>query len=191
MKYLHVIVASLNPVKQQAVKRAFARMFPSIEFEITPIQSQVILPDQPLSDDETLTGAEIRAEFAQDARQAADLWIGIEGGVQTIGEEMSAFAWVVIRSRTQISRARTGTFFLPPAVALLIQQGKELGEADDIVFGQTNSKQQAGAIGILTGNVVDRTELYEHAVILALAKYLHPELYGAAREESLNSLFTD
>jgi non-canonical (house-cleaning) NTP pyrophosphatase len=59
----------------------------------------------------------------------------------------------------------------------LIRQGKELGEADDIVFSQNNSKQANGAIGILTGDVIDRTSLYEHAVILALAPFKNLELY--------------
>jgi inosine/xanthosine triphosphatase len=31
---------------------------------------------------------------------------------------------------------------LPPKIVELLQQGMELGDADDIVFGQTNSKQK-------------------------------------------------
>jgi non-canonical (house-cleaning) NTP pyrophosphatase len=58
-----------------------------------------------------------------------------------------------------------------------IHRGRELGDADDIVFGKTNSKQENGAIGILTGDVVDRAQLYEHAVILALVRFKNPELY--------------
>jgi len=58
---------------------------------------------------------------------------------------------------------------LPEAVARLVRAGKELGDANDIVFGRENSKQQEGAIGLLTGKVMDRTELYEHAMVLALA----------------------
>jgi non-canonical (house-cleaning) NTP pyrophosphatase len=63
----------------------------------------------------------------------------------------------------------------------LIQQGKELGEADDIVFNQSNSKQANGSIGILTGDVIDRTALYAHAVILALVPFKNPELYPAQK----------
>jgi non-canonical (house-cleaning) NTP pyrophosphatase len=56
-------------------------------------------------------------------------------------------------------------------VAELIRNGKELGEADDIVFGESNSKQKMGAVGLLTNNVIDRTEYYTHAVILALIRF--------------------
>jgi inosine/xanthosine triphosphatase len=91
--------------------------------------------------------------------------------------ELAAFAWVVVRNRQGVGKSRTGTFFLPPAVAELIEQGKELGEADDIVFGRTNSKSENGAIGLLTGDVIDRAELYAHAVVLALVPFKNRELY--------------
>jgi non-canonical (house-cleaning) NTP pyrophosphatase len=84
---------------------------------------------------------------------------------------------VVLSPAGMAGKGRTGTFFLPPAVAALIQQGKELGEADDIVFAQSNSKQKNGAIGILTGDVIDRAALYEPAVIMALLPFKNPELY--------------
>jgi inosine/xanthosine triphosphatase len=53
-----------------------------------------------------------------------------------------------------------------------------LGEADDIVFGRKNSKTENGAIGLLTGNVINRAELYAHAVVLALVAFKNGELYG-------------
>ena len=92
---------------------------------------------------------------------------------------MEAFAWVVIKAKGNgFGKGRTGTFFLPPQIAELIKQGKELGEADDIVFGRTNSKQENGAVGILTENVVDRTKYYTEAVVLALIPFKNKKLYN-------------
>ena len=54
----------------------------------------------------------------------------------------------------------------------------ELGEADDIVFGQSNSKQKSGAVGLLTGDIIDRKSLYEEAVVLALIPFKNEELYS-------------
>ena len=90
---------------------------------------------------------------------------------------MAAFAWVFILSGTQMGKSRTGTFFLPSAVAELVRQGKELGQADDIVFQTENSKQENGAVGLLTGNLMDRAGLYEQAVLLALIPFRNPMLY--------------
>jgi len=52
-----------------------------------------------------------------------------------------------------------------------------LGEADDIIFGQTNSKQKNGTVGNLTDNAVDRTKYYIDAIILALIPFKNKNLY--------------
>jgi non-canonical (house-cleaning) NTP pyrophosphatase len=72
--------------------------------------------------------------------------------------------------------SRTGMFYLPDEVVALVNQGHELGDADDIVFGRANSKQQNGAIGILTGDAIDRTAYYADAVVLALVPFKNPSL---------------
>lgn len=172
-----IVVASQNPVKIQSVRRGFARTFPEDAFAIRTVSVPSGVSHQPRSDQETLQGALTRARNAAEAVPSGDFWMGIEGGVAELGGEMAAFAWIVVLSPTRTGKSRTGAFFLPPAVANLVRQGKELGEADDIVFDLDNSKQAAGAIGILSGNTVDRTELYEQAVVLALLPFKNPELY--------------
>ncbi|HYQ57160.1 MAG TPA: DUF84 family protein, partial [Draconibacterium sp.] len=69
------------------------------------------------------------------------------------------------------------TFQLPPKIAELIAQGYELGDANDILFKQKNSKQKTGAVGLLTGNRINRTALYKQAVELAIVPFINPGLY--------------
>ena len=172
-----IAIASTNPVKVAATREGFQRMFPGQLVTLQPLSVPSGVADQPLSDEETLLGATNRVRNAVAACPAAQFWVGIEGGVQWQGGELSAFAWVVVRAAAGQGRARSGTFLLPPAVAKLVAQGLELGEADDQVFGQTNSKQAAGAIGLLTDNAVDRRQLYAQAVILALVRFKNEVLY--------------
>jgi inosine/xanthosine triphosphatase len=173
-----IVLASHNPVKAQAALAGFRRMFPEQEFELQMSAADSGVSAQPFSSDETLSGARNRTHTARQTQPEADFWVGIEGGVEPHGAELSAFAWVVVLAKNGVEgKGRTGTFFLPPAVAALIHQGKELGEADDIVFAQINSKQKNGAIGILTGDVIDRAALYEPAVIMALVPFRNPEYY--------------
>lgn len=174
---MKIILASKNPVKSTAVLNAFRRMFPRGAFDLTPVSIPSGVERQPVSDLETFRGASNRAHGAAKVMPQADFWVGIEGGISDHDGEMNAFAWVVILSNGQMGKSRTGTFFLPRKVAELVRQGRELGEADDIVFGQTNSKQQSGAVGLLTENIVDRTALYEQAVVLALVPFKNPDLY--------------
>jgi inosine/xanthosine triphosphatase len=173
-----LVIASTNPVKVQAAMNGFERLFPGSTLTVITVAVPSDVAHQPLSDEETLRGALNRSRNAQRAHPQADYWIGIEGGIQPIGLEMTAFAWIVVRSRERIGKARTGTFFLPPAVAELIHAGKELGEADDIVFGRSNSKQENGAVGLLTDNAIDRVQLYEHAMILALIPFKNERRYA-------------
>jgi inosine/xanthosine triphosphatase len=171
-----IIIASKNPVKQDATLRGFQLMFPETEWTMESANNLSGVSDQPKSDQEILEGATNRARSAGREYPEADYCVGIEGGIEDTGS-MAAFAWVVIKSSTQEGKARTGTFFLPDEVAKWIRAGKELGEADDLVFNKNNSKQENGAVGLLTNNVTDRTRFYEEAVVLALIPFNNPELY--------------
>lgn len=173
-----VVVASGNPVKIQATLNAFSRMFAPDRFEVDGAKVTSGVGAQPMSDAETLRGAEQRALAAEELVPEVDFWVGIEGGIEQSDGELLAFAWVVVRSAGSSARGRSGTFVLPPPVSELVLAGKELGEADDIVFGRSNSKQKEGALGLLTGKVIDRRELYEHAILLALVPFKSRELYS-------------
>jgi len=172
-----VIIASQNPVKINAVKIGFGRMFPNEKFKFKGVLVSSDVSDQPISDRETMVGALNRANNAYKIIKDADYWVGIEGGIEKSDGEMGVFAWVVIKSNDISGKAKTGTFFLPKKVVELVNEGKELGDADDIVFGRTNSKQKNGAVGMLTKDVVDRTGYYVEAVILALIPFKNPKLY--------------
>lgn len=178
MKAKKIIVSSTNPVKLNATLTAFSKMFADSLFQVEGVGVDSKVSNQPLTEEETIKGATNRVEGAQNKIPTADYWVGIEGGLEEINGEMEAFAWVVVKSKNgQLGKGRTGSFFIPQMVAELIKQGKELGEADDIIFGKTNSKQANGAIGILTRDVLTRTSFYEPAVILALIPFKNPKLY--------------
>ena len=179
-----IVLASHNPVKAQATLDGFEKMFPGQAFDLQTVSVPSGVHEQPTSEQETLQGAHNRARGAAQRVPQADYWVGIEGGVADTEQGLAAFAWVVVTSAQVTGQSRTGTFFLPEQVACLVRQGKELGKADDIVFGRTNSKQKEGAIGLLTGNVVDRAGLYEHAMILALVPFKNVALYTRSSERS-------
>lgn len=174
---MKVVVASANPVKLEAVKVAFSQCFDDdFVFEGVSVPSGV--SDQPVGSDETRQGALNRVQNAQKAMPDADFYVGLEGGVEWLGDELMVFAWMVVRSGEKEGLARTGSFSLPPKIVSLIHEGYELGIADDMVFRRENSKQKNGAVGILTNDLVTRQSYYEQALILALIPFLNKELYG-------------
>ena len=172
-----VVVASENPVKVASARSGFARMFPAGVFEVLGFAVPSGVSHQPMGDAETLHGAESRARTARQRHPDAAFWVGIEGGCEDREGVLHGFAWVVVLSRDREGRSRTASFEIPPAVAALVRQGVELGEADDRVFGRSNSKQGNGAVGLLTADAIDRVALYEPAVTLALIPFRNPTLF--------------
>ena len=173
---IKIVVASRNPVKMDAVKEGLS-VFLNTDIELHGVLVQSGVPDQPMGNAETLQGAEIRVVNAQLQYPGYDFYVGVEGGVEETVSGLMAFAWIVISNDTITGKARTASFFLPPEVARLVDQGMELGDADDIVFAKSNSKQQNGAIGLLTKDVISRKTLYLPAVQMAFIPFLNPELY--------------
>ena len=172
---MKIVVASKNPVKIEAVKAAFKKVFPGkkLEFESVDVISGV--SDQPIGRMETIKGAMNRAENAS-KKVKADFYVGLEGGVnKTMDVET---AWMIVRdSKGRIGKSSTSSFELPQEIVKLLKEGKELAEACGRVFGTTNSKHTAGAVGLLTHGVVDRKKYYTQALILALIPFKNKKLY--------------
>jgi inosine/xanthosine triphosphatase len=173
----HVIVASENPVKINVAKRSFAAVFPDKEFMFTGVKSESGVPEQPM-DDETRKGAENRLRFIMDHHPYADFWISQEGGLCTEDDRFFERAWILVTDRTGfIGESTTGQFYLPKKIAEYVREGMELGTAGDRLFGGTNLKQGIGVIGHLTDGLIDRTEYYLPAAIIALSALKHKEWY--------------
>lgn len=172
-----VIVGSRNPVKITCTESGFHQAFNS-SYLVEGLNVGSGVASQPMGDVETYQGALNRAQNSKLVFPEADFWVGIEGGVDEFQGEMLAFAWVVIIDREgKIGKAKTSVFFLPKSIAKLVKSGMELGKADDHFFQRENSKEQDGAVGILTNGVLDRKNYYQQAVLLALVPFIKPELY--------------
>ena len=174
---LNVIVGSKNPTKIKAVSGAFKRVFKKNNVVVSGVSVPSGVSDQPMGSNETKTGAENRLKKVK--AQHADFYVGIEGGCSYINKNLYAFAWVVAENKEgRQGQGKTSMFQLPKKIKELIEGGVELGVADDIVFNRNNSKKKDGAIGILTGGLIDRTKYYEEAVVLSLIPFLNKKLFS-------------
>ena len=72
-----VLIASRNPVKINATKKAFEEVFTD-RFEFEGVSADSLVSDQPMSNDETLKGATNRLQNIQHLE--ADYLVSIEGG---------------------------------------------------------------------------------------------------------------
>ena len=175
---VNVVVASTNPVKINAVKLAFESILKKGSFSFIGVKASSEVSEQPKSDTETLLGAKNRIKNAKILSPDAHFYVGLEGGVEDIDGELHEFAWIVIESIAgKVGKGKSCTFIAPSIFRKLVLDGREIGEICDTIFGMSNSKQDLGAIGILTKGIISRTEQYRHAVVSALIPFVNPEMY--------------
>ena len=154
-------------------------MFPEVELMIEGVNAPSEVPDQPMGTEQTILGARNRARNARVLRTEADYCVGIEGGLVTDDlDQLVAVAWIVMVDKAgRESKASTGTFVIPKSMAEDIRAGLEMGLAADKLHGSINVKQSLGTVGILTNGVMDRTNYYTHAAVLALIPFRNAHLY--------------
>lgn len=168
----------MNPVKIQATKNGFFKMFTDESFEFEGVVVLSDVPEQPMSYKETLQGAFNRAKNSMRSNPEADYWVGLEGGIEINDGIWETAAWIVIISKDgKVGKSRTASVELSKPVVDLIKNGNSLGQADNIVFGHSNSGQNEGVTGSVTHGLLTRVPYYEQAVILALAPFKNPDIY--------------
>jgi inosine/xanthosine triphosphatase len=172
-----VTVGSINPVKIEAVRLGFFRIFPQEKWKVTGCQVDSLVKSQPLSDLEAILGARNRAKAAL-IKNKADYGVGVEGGLQQVGKNWFSSGWVVVIDRDGVEGiGSTARIITPPKMMDQILIGKELGEVVDHYFQTKNAKQAEGHFGLMTKGAITRTSGYRDGVIMALTRFIHPRLF--------------
>ena len=175
LPYARAAVGSTNPAKLEAVHRVLARLAPGCAVESVAVPSGV--GKQPFGDAQTRKGALARAHAAL-ATSGADVAFGLEGGVILEGDQPWLVSWVAAVDRTGRWGEASGLRMPLPRIATeRLRGGDELGDVIDALFDVRLSKQQAGAIGLLTEGFISRTDAFADLVAMACAPLLRPDLY--------------
>lgn len=172
---MNVAVGSTNPAKLEAVRAAILRVWPDAQVAGVAVPSGV--SEMPLSDAECLAGARNRARAAR-ASLAADLGVGLEGGVQRQEDMLFLVGWVVVCAADgREGLAGTARLPLPALIAERVAAGEELGLVMDDLLDEHKSNHRGGAVGALTAGLVMRGEAFAMAVSYALAPFVAGEFY--------------
>ncbi|KAI9336691.1 Non-canonical purine NTP phosphatase/PRRC1 [Obelidium mucronatum] len=174
-----VAVGTTNLAKLRAVTQALKTLFPSeTEIEVKGVQVSSGVSDQPMSDDETILGATNRANRAMEAVRNADFGIGLEGGIQKIGALYFDGGWIVVVDRKGKSGIGcSARYQLSQKIMDMVLKGDELGIVMDKLTGQSDVKQAAGAMGILTNGIVNRDVCYIQGIYFAFSQWISEEKY--------------
>jgi len=182
-----VRVGTRNAPKLEAVRQAFAPYVDGVEVVGHAVESGV--PEQPIGYPEIVDGARRRARAARE-QGPCELAVGIEDGLVILdavdGEVLNVGAAVVSDGRRDAIGLSSG-FAYPPACAHAAMEGRiPIGGLFDASWRErepsgdpTPSALSVGNVGKLSLGVLTRAEYGRHAVICALIRFLHPDLYFA------------
>ena len=168
----HVVSATTNPAKIQAILQAFNEIFGEGSCHIESVSVESGVPEQPFGSDETRAGARNRVANARRAQPNADFWVAIEAGIV----EGSTFRWVTIEDGSLRGDARSATLPLPQVILEKVQAGEALGPVMSQYTGIDEIGRKEGAIGVFTAGKLTRSSVYHQAVVLALSPF-HNAIY--------------
>ncbi len=163
----HVVSATTNPAKIQAILQAFNEIFGEGSCHIESISVESGVPEQPFGNEETRAGARNRVANARAVQPNADFCVAIEAGI----DEGSTFSWVVIEDRHQRGEARSATLPLPAVILEKVRGGEALGPVMSQHTGIDEIGRKEGAIGVFTAGKLTRSSVYHQAVVLALSPF--------------------
>jgi inosine/xanthosine triphosphatase len=201
-----VRVGSTNGPKIEAVRAALAPYVPDLS--IVGCRAPSGVPDQPVGFEEIVAGARNRALSAKRSGPC-DLAVGIEDGLvelPVVSDETPAQVPAVPRARATVlnvgaavvtdglieSVGLSSAFAYPPGcVRPAVDRREPIGDVFDATWhdhygpeeDEGPSGRGVGNIGKLSLGVLPRSEYGRHAVLCALVRFLHPELYGGAAYE--------
>ncbi|WP_433743796.1 DUF84 family protein [Falsibacillus pallidus] len=168
---MKLAIGSMNPAKVNAVKNVVSNEIENIE--VVSIDAPSGVSSQPFSDKETIDGAVNRAEFARKAA-AADIGIGLEGGVVETENGLFLCNWGALSFGKEMPIVAGGArILLPNEIAEKLRAGLELGPVMDQFCQRKDVGKGNGAVGIFTGGLVKRDEMFEHILKLLVGQYLY------------------
>jgi inosine/xanthosine triphosphatase len=179
-----VRVGSGNAPKIAAVRSAFEAYVPDVEVEGLDVESGVA--SQPVGLAEIVRGARNRAAAAL-ASAPCDLAVGVEDGLvpfPELGGEVLNVGCAALSDGERVSLGLSAGFAYPPACTRLALAGEPVGPLFDRFFAERRgevarepSALSIGNIGRLTLGRLPRAEYARHAVLCAMVRFLHSDLY--------------
>lgn len=169
-------MGSLNPTKIEAVRTVFESVFADHEIEIIGKSVPSNVSEQPF-DDDVIKGA---IERAKGALEDADFGVGIEAGLISnvmLGTHFDVQYCAIVDRTGKTTIGHGSGFMYPESIMKEVARGKTIGEAMIRLTGIEDIGTSIGAIGYLTKKTLNRTELSQQAVLMALIPRIHSDLY--------------
>lgn len=169
---MKIIIGTTNKAKIEAVEEIIEDYDFLSGSEIEGVSVESGVSDQPLSLDETITGAMNRARLAF---SNCDYSIGLESGLMTVSKAKSGYMDLCVCAifdgeEFHLGLSSAWEFPNPEVMKMMLEDGLDMSQAINKI-GLTNNPKigsEEGAIGILTKGRLNRKEYTKQALLTAL-----------------------
>jgi inosine/xanthosine triphosphatase len=193
---------------QDALKLCAEQLDPNVQFEVLGFAVDSGVGHTPLSSVESMRGARQRTEaliqMASRKGTVYQYFVGLEGGLEVMestpshksnGENIDSVgngdrrvfleSWAYVSDGSRGHFGRSGGIELPPALAHeVLDKGVELATAIDKFAGMAGIRDNQGAWGVLSNNLITRREAFRIALVAAFAPFFNANLFRVARAAS-------
>ena len=178
-----IIIASKNPIKIEATRKAFLNYFKQIYLE--SYDPKIL--SQPIGEKETYETSRRRVKLVREKNPDANFYVGIEGGISlNFYDVPRIIVYCSVANHSYIETLRGCEIPLAKAWydSLTKWEYQELGDLVSDISGIKNIKQREGAIGYLTGNYVNRVDILTHGVAVALIPFTNRSIFPIIENNS-------
>jgi len=184
-----IALGSDRAAKIMAVRASVARVaeidaaWRSASIVARPVKTDA--PLMPLTDWELMSGARQRAQAVRrillEQKLSADLYVGLEGGFHSISleGEWHTFlrGWAFVTDGERGSFGMSPSIEVPNSIVTEVVKGRELGIVIDEVAGMRDVRSKQGAWGVLSRDLLTRSDSFEAALLAAFAPFYNAKLY--------------
>jgi inosine/xanthosine triphosphatase len=185
-----------------ALKLCADHLNPNAQFEVMGFAVDSGVGHTPLSSAESMRGARQRTQaliqIASGKGEAFQYFVGLEGGLQVMessaedtgsngngSRRVFLESWAYVSDGSRGHFGRSGGIELPPALAHeVLDKGVELADAIDKFAGMAGIRDNQGAWGVLSNNLITRREAFRVALVAAFAPFYNANLFLVARAAS-------
>ena len=188
---MKIALGSDRAAKVEAVRASVARIavvdegWRGAEVIARGVESGV--PAMPLTDEQLMLGARARAVAVRALLEAegagAWLYVGLEGGFHSV--QLDGRWHTFLRGWAYATDGERGSFGVSPSICVpdamarrVIESGVELGRLIDEVAGERDVRSRQGAWGVLSRDLLTRSQSFEAALIAAFAPFYNAQLYS-------------
>jgi inosine/xanthosine triphosphatase len=190
-----------------ALKLCAEQLNPNGQFEVLGFAVDSGVGHTPLSSSESMRGARQRTEalmqMASGQSEVYQYYVGLEGGLEVMesnqshergeatelagnaGRRVFLESWACVSDGSRGHFGRSGGIELPPVLAHeVLDKGVELATAIDEFAGMAGIRDNQGAWGVLSNNLITRREAFRIALVAAFAPFYNVNLFRVARAAS-------